>query len=144
MCVSGYLRSCGMSHCTSNTPTDDANATADNTTHATTDPITDHITDPTTKVNSSYADPLAEHIRAYLDTKHISAHPGAAHNPYRMAADVHQRSVHVDGGRHLESGHGMPAWRIRAGHLHHDLGPGLPAMLTELPSWNVQAGGVLS
>ena len=107
--------------------------------------------------NSTYANPLTEYIRAhpgadeladnfllnsYSCTDHVAKHLGAHRNPNRMATTVHQRNVHDDGRCHLGPGDGMPTRRIRASLLHQNLEPGLPAVLTELPSWNVHAGGV--
>ena len=113
--------------------------------------------------NSTYADPLTEYIRAHPGadqladhflpnsytitctnscSDHVAKHLGTHRNPNRMATTLHQRNVHNDGRCHLGPGDGMPTRRIRASLLHQNLESGLPAVLTELPSWNVHTGGV--
>ena len=111
----------------------------------------------------TYAEPLTEYIRAHPGadqladhflpnsytitctnscSDHVAKHLGTHRNPNRMATTLHQRNVHNDGRCHLGPGDGMPTRRIRASLLHQNLEPGLPAVLTELPSWNVHAGGM--
>ena len=78
-----------------------------------------------------------DHRRAHICTKHIYTIICTDQFTYRMAADVHPRNVHPHGGHHFGPGDGMPARRLRAGLLHQNIEPSVPAVLADVRSWDV-------